>query len=192
MRARLFHALNPKKGLTFIELIISISIFMGFSLAMYVMLIFGLRVYRSDIMEMRFSHNAWKLINRLELEVKPSTRIVEKEEGTRLEITIPESEGNQRSAAFFFQDTDENPDTIHDNAIFYDPDLSVEDNTQLLVRYVSPLPGEKIFSYPDASEPLNVNFRVGDRGSDAEAVGQEFTGPGYQGIVIRSSLAPRN
>ena len=183
---------NDTRALSILELLVALSIFSILSLAIYVMMIFGLRVYRSHIMELHFARTARKLITQLEMEVKPSRRLIEKDNGNTLEIIVPVKGGEPRTSAFLFEDGDDDPDTIRDNVIRYDPDISDDEEGRVMVRNVSALPGEKIFSYPDASQPLDVSFRVGDVSSDPGAAGQEITGPGKQGLVIRASLVPRN
>lgn len=91
----------------------------------------------------------------------------------------------------YLHDSDGNPATMADNAIWLDPDTEVEGDERVLVPFASALPGEAVFA--NVGTALSVRFHAGDPPqpglvSDADLT----TGPGYQGIAIRLVAKPRN
>lgn len=94
-------------------------------------------------------------------------------------------------AAIRFVDGDNNPDTIQDNRLEYDPDITLGGDQVVLCDHVSPVPGEPMFQVLSTSpRSASMTFHVGER---APPGGEDLlSGDGYQGIEIRLSAHPRN
>ena len=88
----------------------------------------------------------------------------------------------------YFDNVDGNLQTIEDNNIVYDPDVSVSMDETVLVPRVTPLEDEPIFAM--VGDALAVRFHTGD--SFPTAACDHLTGKGYQGIQIRVLARPRN
>lgn len=106
-----------------------------------------------------------------------------------------------------YEDEDDDPNTIGDNRIVFEPDVSGGQAGRVIVNHVSPLLDTNGVAIPifrrivgnTSPQPLEVSFRIGDRtqpddrASDDDAVADDaFTGPGFQSLVIRSVFTPRN
>lgn len=99
---------------------------------------------------------------------------------------------NLRPARIYFVDTDGDPETVSDNLLIYDPDLSVSGDEVEICDYVSPIPGESMFSIvPATPDAASVRFHVGD-GTNVSHTEFSGTGQGYQGVQVRVSATPRN
>ena len=183
---------NKSQGLSFIEMIIALAIFSLMSIALTATLIYGFRVNRSELIQLRMTQMARKISNRLESEVKTARMIYEEEDGKKIRLVIPRTGGGTRTAVFYFQDGDNNPDTIRDNRLMFDSDVSDNRPAEVLGVYILPLPETKIFNYSNAASPLIINMRLGDPTAAPNAPSQAATGPGFQALVISLTLVPRN
>ena len=183
---------NRKHGLTFIEMIMALTIFSLMSIALTTTLIYGFRVNRSELIQLRMTQMARKISNHLEGEVKTARMIYEEEDGNKIRLVIPRWGGGTRTAVFYLQDGDNNPATIGDNRLMFDPDISDNKPAEVLGVYIQPLPGTKIFDYSSAASPLFINMRLGDPTAAPNAPSQAVTGPGFLALVVSMALVPRN
>jgi type II secretory pathway pseudopilin PulG len=99
---------------------------------------------------------------------------------------------NYTMASIKYVDADENPKTVEDNYIIYDPNLFDWDDEEILCGYVSVLNNEDMFEinplYPSA---VHFAFHIGDAEASGP-VGPYEAGFGYQGVDVRFSATPRN
>ena len=89
-----------------------------------------------------------------------------------------------------YVDADDDPDTIADNRLEYDPDPATTGDESVLCDFVTPIPGEPIFQILSTSpRSAVVAFHVGERPPPgAPAL---LPGDGHQGIEIRLTSSPR-
>lgn len=99
---------------------------------------------------------------------------------------------NLKPARIYFVDGDGDSQTVKDNSLMYDPDVSVSGNEVEICDYVSEIPGETMFSIvPATPDAASVRFHVGD-GTNVTHTEFSGTGKGYQGVQVRVSATPRN
>jgi hypothetical protein len=101
---------------------------------------------------------------------------------------------NLMAARIYLDDRDGDPDTVADNFLMYDPDSDplVTGDEREICNYVSPIPGEPMFSLvPATPDAVSVCFHVGD-GTNISHASFSGTGEGYQGVEVRVSATPRN
>lgn len=99
---------------------------------------------------------------------------------------------NLKCARISFDRGDGDLSTVQDNRLIYDPDVEVAGNEKTICRYVSPIEGEQMFSIvASCPNAARVCFHVGD-GTNVLDKSFSGTGPGYQGVEVRVSAAPRN
>lgn len=98
-----------------------------------------------------------------------------------------------RMAAIEYIDGDNNPSTVSNNIIRYDPDVWASGDEQIVCAYVRPVDGQtNIFSVvPNSPASVRIEFHLGDSTNllDSSSIA---SGVGYQGVEIRFSVAPRN
>lgn len=175
------------KGITLVEMVISSTLLCLMSIAVAYTLIYGMRINRVEMISLQLGDLGRKFMGKIEGEVKTSQLILESDSGNKITLTIPKPGGGTRTATFYFQDKDSNPITILDNTLMYDSDINDTKSAVTLLSNISPLTGQKIFSYPSATQTLDVNFRLGYSGSTSPKGDrwQEF-------VIINYSLVPRN
>ena len=96
-------------------------------------------------------------------------------------------------AALEYIDGDNDPSTVADNIIRYDPDIWAWGDEQTICSYVRPVDGQSnIFSIvPNSPASVHIEFHLGDS-TNALDTTSVASGAGYQGIEVRFSVAPRN
>lgn len=96
-------------------------------------------------------------------------------------------------AAIEYIDGDNNPSTVADNVIRYDPDVWVRGDEKIVCAFVRPVDGQtNIFSVvPNSPASVRIEFHLGDSTNllDSSSIA---SGVGYQGVEIRFSVSPRN
>lgn len=99
---------------------------------------------------------------------------------------------NLKAARIYFEDQDGDSQSVRDNRLMYDPDVSVSGDEKLICNYVSEIPGESMFSIvPATPDAASIRFHVGD-GTNVTHASFSGTGQGYQGVEVRVSATPRN
>jgi len=187
--AHSFHPLSfiLKRGITLVEMVISSALLCLMSVAVAYTIIYGLRINRVEMISLHLGDLGRKFGGKIEGEVKTSQLILESNNGNKITLTIPNPGGGTRTAVFYFQDNDSNPNTILDNTLMYDSDINDTKPAVVLLSNISPLTGQKIFSYPTAAQTLDVNFRLGYAGSTSPK-GDRW----HEFVIINYSLVPRN
>ncbi len=96
-------------------------------------------------------------------------------------------------AAIEYVDEDNNPLTVTNNIIRYDPDVWVSGDEIPVCSYVRQVDGQTaIFSVvPNSPASARIEFHVGDS-TDPRDISSVSSGAGYQGYEVRFSVAPRN
>ncbi|HIE11205.1 MAG TPA: type II secretion system protein [Kiritimatiellae bacterium] len=99
---------------------------------------------------------------------------------------------NYTVAAIKYWDQDGDPETVENNWIMYDPNVDWPGGEVLICNYVTAVPGESMFSIlPLCPAAVKFCFHIGD-GTGAQFNAMGGTGPGFQGLEVRFSAAPRN
>ena len=101
---------------------------------------------------------------------------------------------NNSLARIYYEDLDNNPYTVEDNSLKYNPDtLNTASRPETICRYVTALEGGEIFKPLVVYSPsaVQIAFHVGDSWSYQDQDPYK-TGQGYQGLEIRFSATPRN
>lgn len=88
----------------------------------------------------------------------------------------------------YYRDADNNPSTLADNAIWFDPNPDVAGDESILIRYVTRWQDIPIFTAGNGA--VVMCFHVGD--SAAVGASDRFSGLGYQGVRVRWAAKPRN
>ena len=97
-----------------------------------------------------------------------------------------------KSAKIYYQDTDGHSETVKDNYLMYDPDVTVSGNEKIICPFVTPIPGISMFGLiPSSPSSASVAFHLGDSPSEKN-VSYDEMGDGFQGIQVRVSGTPRN
>jgi len=95
-------------------------------------------------------------------------------------------------ARLYFEDGDNNLDTVENNMLKYDPDISVNGDEVVICYYVTPIADTPMFSILATSpDSAAVAFHLGD-GTNVGHRSFSGTGEGYQGVEVRISGTPRN
>ena len=192
-----------RRGITFIELLISVSILSFVMIATMYFFVSILRQERSNIRTLQMAYQTANLHRELR-KVSAYGGNIDITNGRAVQFT---NEVTGVTSELRFVDDDGDPFTIGDNTIEFDPDITIEDDDEILISLVSPLTDEDgnilpIFARADGfPDPLLVEFRMGDtsgpvsrgnRSKIAQARQDDaFTGPGLQTNVYRGAFALR-
>jgi hypothetical protein len=134
--------------------------------------------------QVTFNHMARYGRERVAAVVRTSSLVTVSPDGSAAQIGRPDG----TSAEFYFEDSDGRPETIEDNAIWYDPDPERPGDEVVVLRYVTPTSDRGVFSRVGAA--LQLRCRIGDASSSSKS--NLTTGPGSQGVDLSLVVAPRN
>jgi prepilin-type N-terminal cleavage/methylation domain-containing protein len=95
-------------------------------------------------------------------------------------------------AGIRYIDADNDPLTVEDNVVEYDPNIDVAGDELTVCNQVTPIPGEPMFQLMP-TQPVTVMFAM-HLGEVAPTNGTPdlLPGTGYQGMEMRFSATPRN
>lgn len=179
-----------RTGFTILEVLIAgiiAAMMVTMALALFT---HALRIEKGDRSQLLIVDNARRGLERIRQQIISANTITIKESGNLLEIEDLSSTSTTK--AIFYQDDDNNPLTIHNNYMVFDPDTSVADDESAFIKYVSARDGQPIFSDPGSESPaIVIKFHVGDTEQNMEYA-NPYTGIGYQGLDIETVVTPRN
>jgi prepilin-type N-terminal cleavage/methylation domain-containing protein len=178
---------SGRSGFTFSEVLIAVMLFGLVTAFVTPGLIWMMRFARGGSQQVEFTQMARR--SQLFIARAVSSGKYVSASTNEVQIFVAGSNVIQR---VFFADLDNNPSTISNNVLQFDPDASVDDDEYTICNYVCRLPGEALFTNAAAS-PKSVNFRyhVGE-GSNAYYSSVFSSSPGFQGVEVRFSATPRN
>ena len=92
-----------------------------------------------------------------------------------------------------FYDQDDNPLTVSNNWLRYDPNIRRTGDEKRICNFIRPVDGTQIIftNTPSSPTSVHVEFHVGDS-TDPNDPASRSSGEGYQGVEVRFSAAPRN
>lgn len=192
-----------RSGVTFVEVLVASGLSVLVSAALGGLIYMSLRIDKSVFAQQNSLHQAKKIIESLNLEIRlATTPLVVRDadgnastDGNYVEFSRL-NEATVRS--FELITTDESIATPWDNRFVYDPDIDTANDEVIIARGVAPVNDTGAFTYSGARAPLVALMRTGDWIPDDESsFAMEYaahaqTGPGLQGVEINITIAPRN
>ncbi len=180
---------NRRRAMTLMETIVAASLGVILTAALIAFAFFMARLNKSSFSQVKFAHYTKQCIEDIARVIRYSKRITVSSTGTRVECTNE----FDITSAIYYSDDDSDPNTLSNNRIYYKENIN-DPNTRAKVigRFISPFPGRPIFAYLDRTSAVEINFRVGDPSGRTSAVYQRETGPGPQGMDVRTAFGPRN
>lgn len=157
------------------------------------------RIGRSIAIQQRSVQEAQSAVEGINRAVRPSTvpmRVLDDDgntavSGNTVELAAPGEALGTRTIRLVSGDAD--VQTPWDNRLVYDPDTTYGGNEIVLARWVTPIPGQALFTYQGETSSLAVRLRVGDSLDEGmKAVNNAKSGPGLQGTEVTITVAPRN
>jgi len=150
-----------------------------------------LQVERNNTRVFDYARECLKFQNFLRQSATSAQQVVTPD-GRTVRITGPDGTVSQ----VVYEDADGNWQTIEDNILRLDADITSGGDDTFLVRWVSP-PNNgagAIFSRDTTTgySALRVDFIIGDNVADENAPCHAVTGPGWQSFRFRSRVSPRN
>ena len=95
-------------------------------------------------------------------------------------------------ASVYYADMDNNASTLSNNVLRYDPDVTETGGETTIVGWVSPIPGEPMFTNLDLSPmAVRMSYHIGE-GTNPVYSSRFGSSPGFQGLEVRFSATPRN
>jgi type II secretory pathway pseudopilin PulG len=177
-----------RRAFTLVEVVIAAGISVVAMTAVIYMLLFSSKTAQANLSQLHAGTASRQLYEHVGFNARQAKRIVVATDGLGVEFTRTDDV----VCSYIYADLDSDPDTIMDNRMIFDPDLSVSGDQENIVSGVSPGPGGWIFS-PDNPRPvLIMNFRIGDPSADPAHISNAFTGPGAQGVDVLTRITPRN
>jgi len=178
-----------QRGMTLMEIMLVCVLGVILTTAVIMFGTFMAKVNKSSFSQLKFSLNSKRTIENIAKVIRYAKSIQVTESGNRLLCT---DDGNITSA-IYYRDEDGNPNTLSNNRLRYISNIAASDaRAEVIGRYISPFPGKPIFAYLDRTSAVEINFRVGDPSGLPEAVYHVETGPGPQGLDVRTAFGPRN
>lgn len=104
--------------------------------------------------------------------------------GTEIYIINPDD----TASLIYFENSDSDHATTSDNSIWYDPDTGIPDDEKILVKKVSQIDGQPIFT--NIRGGVALSYHIGDPPNPESW--ERKTAKGYQGLQIHVVAKPRN
>ena len=186
---RSFRSSASRRGMTLIEIQIVCVLGVILTTAVITFGVFMAKLNKSSFSQLKFSLYSKKTIEDIAKVIRYAKFIQVTESGNRLLCT----DDHDITSAIYYKDEDKNPNTLSNNRLYYISNTAAPSaHPEVIGRYISPFPGKAIFAYLDRTSAVEINFRVGDPSGNPEAAYQVETGPGPQGLDIRTAFGPRN
>lgn len=191
---RLLPGGQSKRGMSLVELMISLALLTLLSLVTVSGMIYHSRVAKSNLSRQRMAEGARRFIQGAQVTMIDSTiaRVETGPSGPNTVLTIGRPDPNNVGAVVYTQyayiDRDGNPNTLNDNVVVVrSQNTPLATTGDVLIELASPVTGQNVFTQMPASYPLfEINLHVGDRTFPASNADNAFTGPGYQGYRIQA------
>jgi len=161
--------------------VIMASALVGFS-------IYVAKLSKSTFSQLKFGYYAQQTTERVSKTIRYAKRIQVVDNGNRLLCT----NDYDVTSAIYFSDDDHTTWTLANNRLYYVANINAPGGTPRMIgRYIFPFRDRPIFQYLDRTSAVEINFRVGDPREPTRIFDRE-TGPGPQGIDVRTAVGPRN
>lgn len=191
---------NRRRGMSMVELMISLALLTLLSLVTVSGMIYHSRVAKSNLVRQRMAEGARRFIQGAQIAMIDSTvaRIDTGPSGPNTVLTIGRPDPNNAGGVVYTQyayiDRDGNPNTLNDNVVVVRNENSPLATTgNVLMEYASRVTGKNVFTQMSSAYPLyEVNLHVGDRTFPASNADNAYTGPGYQGYRIQALVGRGN
>ncbi len=191
---RLFSGGHSKRGMSMVELMISLALLTLLSLVTVSGMIYHSRVAKSNLSRQRIAEGARRFVQGAQIAMIDSTiaRVDTGPSGPNTVLTIGRPDPNNPGSVVFTQyayiDRDSNPNTLNDNVIVVrNQDSPLATTGDVIIELASRVTGQNVFTQMPAAYPLfEINLHVGDRTFPASNADNAFTGPGFQGYRIKA------
>jgi len=179
----------PTSGFTMVEILVGTSLSLLVSLAIFITLVMVNKITYSGNRQVNFNDMARTAQGKI-IKIIEESRACSVQSPTVLILAYPAAD-RLIQASLTYVDADNNPATVSNNSIIYDPDTTVSGNEQTICSYVSPIDGSSgIFKMLNISPAtVGVSMHVGDA---TNTPGAGILNTGYQGFVLQFSATPRN
>ncbi|MEN6625454.1 MAG: type II secretion system protein [Candidatus Sumerlaeia bacterium] len=188
-----------RRGFTLTELIVASAISALAGIGIMSLVVYSSRIGRSVGIQQRSVVEAQSALEGINRAVRPAT----------MPLRVRDDDGNTAAAGNWLElawqgetlgtrtirlvSDDDNLQTPWDNRLVYDPNTSQAGDEVVLARWVTPIPGQALFTYQGDASSLVVRLRAGDSLDESvKAVNNAKSGPGLQGTEITATVAPRN
>ena len=172
-----------------VEILVGTSLSLLVSLAIFTTLVMVNKITYSGNRQVNFNDMARTAQGKI-IKIIEESRACSVQSPTVLILAYPSAD-RLIQASLTYVDADNNPATVSNNCIIYDPDTTVSGNEQTICSYVSPIDGSSgIFKMLNISPAtVGVSMHVGDA---TNTPGAGILNTGYQGFVLQFSATPRN
>ncbi|MBN1478300.1 hypothetical protein JXA47_16205 [Candidatus Sumerlaeota bacterium] len=177
-----------RRAFTIVEVVIAAGVSVVAMTAVIYMLMFSSKTAQSNLSQLHAGTASRRFYEHVGFNTRQAKRLVVAPDGLGVEITRTDDS----VCSYTYVDLDGEPDTIMNNRIIFDPDISASGDQEAIVSGITPGSEGWIF-FPDVPRPvLILNFRIGDPSASPEHVSNAFTGPGAQGVDVLTRITPRN
>lgn len=176
-----------RRGYTLVEIVIAASLLVLASSMAMGTLVYTQRVAKSQHSMLRLGEDCIHFQRLLKQHATAAEKFVVNQ-GKTLEIVQPDG----TKGMMVYYDGDGNNDTLADNYIEWDPDVSSAGDRKIVIERISPLPGVAIFEQPATNTAvIRINFRMGDRSANYNH-DNDVSGAGMQAFVMSQVYTARN
>lgn len=175
-------------GFTLLETLIATAISAVAITAVTATIIYSAKIVQANFAQLHSGLSARSFYEHVAFNTRRAKRIVIASNGLSVQLTAT----NNVICSYAYQDADSNPATIENNRVIYDANTATSGGEKSIVSGITPGPGGWMFQPNTPTPLLTIQFRIGDPSNSATHLSNTITGPGTQGVDVRSRLAPRN
>lgn len=180
------NAASRQRGFTLTEVILACSLLVMVTAIVIPCLTWAMRIGRSG------SQQAQYTIAARQSEIKIARLIQAGKTVGVVSNVVQITTVTNTLATITFADLDNNPTTLSNNVLRFDPNTATTGGEINICSWVSPIPGEPLFTNVSVSRTaVAFSYYIGE-GTNASYASHFGSSPGYQGIEVRFSATPRN
>ena len=175
-----------QSGFSLMEVLLACSLLVMVTAIIIPCLSWAMRIGRGGSQQAQYTMSA------RQSEVKLARYVQAGKAVSVLSNTVQISMTSNTVSVISYMDLDNNSSTLSNNIIRYDPNMFTTGGEMTVCSWVSPNPGEPMFTNLNLS-PMAVgfSFHIGE-GTNASYASFYGASPGFQGIAVRFSATPRN
>jgi hypothetical protein len=178
---------TTRSGFTLAETMIASCIFAMIVAGVMVFYVKVVAMSKAGSSQARYMNEAWTVEQRISALIQAGRAIGVESNEIRI------MGADNVVSAIRYIDQDNQPQTVSDNVIQYDPNIWIGGDERILCRYVRLVDGQsRVFTnLPSSPAAVQIQFHVGDSTNEYDPV-SIASGKGYQGVEVWISATPRD
>lgn len=186
MNSRTFIPACPRRGFSLTEVLLACSLLVVVTAVVIPCLTWAMRIGRGGSQQAQYTLSARQSEIKIARYVQAGKAVAVFSNVVQITMTT------NTVSTISYVDLDNNASTLSNNILRYDPNMFTTGGESVICAWVSPNPGEPIFTNVSLSRmAVMFSYHIGE-GTNASYAAHFGSSPGFQGMEVRFSATPRN